>query len=291
MERWGLWDFGYNPAKDCSEITMPQHSAWLVFRSRPGRFAAAAVAGICLAAWSVPAAAYRPFDGTDAAVADVGEVEIELQPAGVLRAGSPKGLSDAVFNYGLADRWEVVLQATPQAMPDGAGPLSVSNAALLKYVVQPGVLQDKPGASIATEFGPLLPPAGGSGFGFSWTGIVSQRWDWSTVHLNTATNLTPDQHAELFFDAIIEGPSKWNVRPIFEIYSDSVVNQSQTFSALIGAIWQVRDNLAFDVGLRYALVNSQPVTELRAGVTFGFPVNLGRPMNSDLSSAPPINRR
>ena len=193
-----------------------------------GRFVAAAVAGTCLAVWSVPAAAYRPFDGTDAAVADVGEVEIEFQPAGVLRAGAPKGLSDVVFNYGFADRWEVVLQTTPQVMPDGAGPLSVANAALLTYVVQPGVLQDKPGASIATEFGPLLPPADGSGLGFGWTGIVSQRW-------NTATNLTPDQHAELFFDAIIEGPSKWNVRPVFEIYSDSVFNQSQTFSAGGGA--------------------------------------------------------
>ena len=34
-----------------------------------------------------PAQAYRPFDGTDAAVADVGEVEIELQPVGKLTAG------------------------------------------------------------------------------------------------------------------------------------------------------------------------------------------------------------
>ena len=123
----------------------------------------------------------------------------------------------------------------------------------LKYVVQPGVLQDKPGPSIATEFGPLLPPSGGSGLGLSWTGIVSQRWEWGTVHLNMETNLTPDQHGELFFDAIIEGPNQWKVRPVFEIYSDSVVNQSQTFSALVGAIWQARDNLAFDVGLRYAL--------------------------------------
>jgi hypothetical protein len=138
-----------NPAKDRSEMTMPQHPAWLAFRSRPRRFVAAAVAGICLAAWSGPAPAYRPFDGTDAAVADVGEVEIEFQPGGVRRAGAPKGLSDAVFNYGFADRWEVVLQATPQLMPDGAGPVSVSNAALLKYVLRPGVLQDKPGASIA----------------------------------------------------------------------------------------------------------------------------------------------
>jgi len=237
------------------------------------RIAAAIVLCICVTGWAAPASAYRPFDGTDAAVANVGEVEIELQPVGALRAGSTSMVSEAIFNYGFAERWEFVLQGTAQTLPAGAGPISVPNAALLKYVVQPGVLQDKLGPSIAMEFGPLLPPSGGSGLGLSWSGIVSQRWGWGTVHLNLETNLTPDQHGELFLDAIIEGPNTWKVRPVFEIYSDSVVNQSQTFSALIGAIWQVQDNVAFDVGLRYALVNGQPVNELRAGVTVAFPVS------------------
>lgn len=101
---------------------------------------------------------------------------------------------------------------------------------------------------------------------------MSQRWDWGTAHLNVATNLTPDQHGELFFDAIIEGPSKWKVRPVFEIYSDSVINQTQTYSALAGAIWQVNDKLSFDAAVRYAFVNGRPVQELRAGLTFGFPL-------------------
>jgi hypothetical protein len=251
----------------------------------------AIVTGICVAGWVTPAVAYRPFDGTDAAVAGVGEVEIEFQPVGALRAGSTSAVSEAIFNYGFAERWELVLQGTAQSLPEGVGPISVSNAALLKYVVQPGVLQDKPGPSIATEFGPLLPPSSGSGVGLSWTGIVSQRWDWGTVHLNVATNLTPDQHGELFFDAIIEGPNTWKVRPVAEIYSDSVVNQSQTFSALIGAIWQVRDNLAFDVALRYALVDGRPVNELRAGVTIGFPVSLSRPISGESPGALPTGRR
>jgi hypothetical protein len=225
---------------------------------------------ICL--FAQPAAAYRPFDGTDAAVADEGEVEIEFQPAGALSAGPTKPLSEAVFNYGFADRWELVLQGTAQVLPEGAGPLSVSNGAFLKYVLLPGVLQEKQGPSVATEFGPLLPPAGGSGVGFSWTGIVSQRWDWGTIHLNTAANLTPDQHGELFFDAIIEGPIKWKVRPVFEFYSDSVINQQQTYSALAGAIWQVNDKLSFDAAFRHALVNGHAVNEIRAGLTFAFKV-------------------
>jgi hypothetical protein len=232
----------------------------------------------CAALWTAPASAYRPFDGTDAAVADVGEIEIEFQPVGALHAGSTtKPISDGVLNFGFAERWELVLQGTAQPPLEGGGPLSVPDAAFLKYVVQPGVLQDKKGPSMAMEFGPLLPDAGGSGVGFSWSGIVSQRWEWGTVHFNVETNLTPDQHGELFFDAIIEGPNKWKVRPVFEIYSDSIINVSQSFSALAGAIWQVNDKLSFDVAFRYALVDGRPVNELRAGMTFGFPLILNQP--------------
>jgi hypothetical protein len=247
---------------------------------------------VCATVWAAPAFAYRPFDGTDAAVADVGEVEIELQPVGAMRAGSTtKGISDSVLNFGFADRWELVLQGTAQAPPGGGGPMSVPDAAFLKYVVQPGVLQDKPGPSMALEFGPLLPDVGGSGVGFSWSGIVSQRWEWGTVHLNVETNYTPDQHGELFFDAIIEGPSKWKVRPVFEIYSDSIINVSQSFSTLAGAIWQVNDTLSFDVAMRYALVNGRPVQELRAGLTFGFPLIASKPTNSELSSIAGLGHR
>ena len=48
-----------------------------------------AVTALMLAAvltcWCDGAQAYRPFDGTDAAVADTGEVEIELGPVEYLR--------------------------------------------------------------------------------------------------------------------------------------------------------------------------------------------------------------
>ncbi len=253
--------------------------------SRSKRLAAATLIGISVFGWTVPAVAYRPFDGTDAAVADLGEAKIQLQPAGELSAGSRNVLTGpyAVFDYGFAERWELVLEGAGQAPPAGGGPTPVSDEAMLKYVVQPGVLQGKPGPSIATEFGPLLPNIGGSSMGFEWEAIVSQRWEWGTVHLNFDPELTRDHHGALFLDAIIEGPRTWIIRPVLEIYSDSVVSQSQTYSALVGATWQVRDNLAFDMGLRYALVNGRPVNELRAGVTFGCPLNLGRPNGVELS--------
>jgi hypothetical protein len=201
-----------------------------------------------------------------------------------MRAGSTtKPLSDSVLNFGFANRWELVLQGTAQAPLEGGGPLSVPDAAFLKYVVQPGVLQDKKGPSMAMEFGPLLPDVGGSGIGFSWSGIVSQRWEWGTAHFNVETNLTPNQHGELFFDAIIEGPNKWKVRPVFEIYSDSIVNVSQSYSGLAGAIWQVNDKLSFDAAVRYAFVDGRPVSELRLGMTFGFPLILSQSMSAESS--------
>lgn len=59
------------------------------FRSFPRRLAPSLMAALRLVALSDPASAYRPFDGTDAAVAKKGEMEIELQPAGRLRDEMP----------------------------------------------------------------------------------------------------------------------------------------------------------------------------------------------------------
>src|SRR5712691_7575039 len=236
------------------------------------------VIALCLTASSGPAWAYRPFDGTDAAVAAPGELEIELQPAGRLREGGTTSLvaPATVFNYGLSEGWEAVFEGQGQTPLSPSGPTSLTAAgAFLKHVLQPGSLQDKAGPSIATEFGVLLPDStGNSGVGASLAGIVSQRWDWGTVHLNAETALTRDHHADVFVGGIIEGPSKWTVRPVAEFFYEKDFGQFETVSALIGLIWRVRDNLSFDVGLRHALTNSRPVNEIRAGLTFGFPLRM-----------------
>jgi len=227
---------------------------------------------ICLLAW--PAAAYRPFDGTDATVADLNEVEIELQPAGRLQAGPQSSLvaPAVVYNYGFAERWEMVLQ-TEVDSPPGSSSSFAASGAFLKYVIQPGVLQGQNGISIATEFGPLLPGINNDpGVGFSWAGIVSQRWDWGTAHFNVEANLTREQHGEVFLDVILEGPATWKVRPVVELFYDKAWLETETRSALVGAIWQVRDDLSFDAAYRYALENGRAVNEIRAGLTFAFKV-------------------
>jgi len=42
---------------------------------------------------------------------------------------------------------------------------------------------------------------------------------------------------------------------------------SQIYSGLAGAIWRVKENLSFDVGLRSARVDLDNAYELRAGFT------------------------
>lgn len=75
------------------------------------RFVSSSCIALSVAALTGPAAAYRPFDGTDAAVAAPGEVEIELQPTGRLRdqTGTALIAPATVFNYGFSEGWEAVL--------------------------------------------------------------------------------------------------------------------------------------------------------------------------------------
>ncbi|MGA7996150.1 MAG: hypothetical protein WCA28_14745 [Bradyrhizobium sp.] len=245
-------------------------------RQFPRRLASGSIVALGLMSWSTSAFAYRPFDGTDAAVAAPGEVEIELQPAGRLREQKSTTLiaPAAVLNYGLSEGWEAVLEGQGQTPLTPSGPTSItSTGAFLKHVLQPGSLQDKTGPSVATEFGMLLPDStGNSGVGASLAGIVSQRWDWGTIHLNAETALTRDHHADVFLGGIIEGPSKWSIRPVAEFFYEKEFGQSETISGLVGLIWRVRDNLSFDIALRHALTNGHPVSEVRAGLTFGFPL-------------------
>ena len=264
------------------------------FRIMPKPPAPLAAITLSLIAWSGPARAYRPFDGTDAAVAAKGEMEIEWQPAGRLRDESGTSLiaPAAVINYGFSDGWEAVLEGQGQTPLSPSGPTSLNAVgAFLKHVVVPGSLQNKAGPSIATEFGVLLPDSTGiSGVGASLAGIVSQRWDWGTIHLNAEAALTRDHHGDIFLGAILEGPSKWTVRPVAEVFYENALGDQQTFSGLVGLIYQVRDNLSFDVAIRHAITSGHPVNEIRAGLTFGFPLSFFEPHAARHEASPILLR-
>src|SRR6266540_3557248 len=185
----------------------------------------AAVALLLLAgAWPAPAIAYRPFDGTDAAVAAPGEVEIELSPLGYLKEGSSRWLvaPSVILNWGFAERWEVVLEGREfvQLGRDVGGPrVSVQDSAFsLKSVLREGSLQEKSGVSIAAELSALLPPIhAGSGAGAEWAVIVSQRWTALTLHLDGAASWTRAHRLGLVGGAIVELHDAWRVRPVAEL--------------------------------------------------------------------------
>ena len=248
----------------------------MVAKELSARCSAASLVLITGLACSTPAFAYRPFDGTDAAVAPAGELEVELQPTGAQHEQGTRTLIApwTVFNIGLSEEWEAVFEGRGETPLSPTGPTELTTAgAFLKHVVVPGSLQDKSGPSVATEFGVLLPDStGDSGVGLSWAGIVSQRWDWGQVNFNVATALTRDHHADVFVGTIIEGPSKWKVRPVAEIFYEREFGLEETVSGLVGLIWQVSDKLSFDVAYRHALTNGHSVDEVRAGLTFAVPL-------------------
>jgi len=255
---------------------------------RAGGFSALVPAAL-LACWCGAAQAYRPFDGTDAAVAETGEMEIELGALEYRRDGPDHLLfaPDVRINYGFIPGWEAVLEGVVgHGLSAGVpGTSLVENGAFLKSVLREGVLQEKPGPSVATEFGVLLPGIKAEhGTGASLAGIVSRRWDWGTVHFNAAAALTREQHGDLFVDTIIEGPHDWAVRPVAEIFYERDFGQFKTRSALVGAIWQVKDNIAVDFAVRAAHVNDHTAGEIRAGVTFAFGVTKGPDILSGLTA-------
>jgi hypothetical protein len=220
--------------------------------------------------------AYRPFDNTDAATADPGEFELELGPFGYLREGASRWLvaPAMVANWGISGDREIVLQGQGQTLlgTDQAAPrTSVTDTGLfLKQVLRRGVLQEEPGPSVAMESGFLLPEFHGqSGTGFSTAGIVSEKSDLGAIHFNTQVSLARDHHADLLVGSIFEGPEAWTVRPVAEVYGEQERTAgARTFSKLISAIWKFNEQLSFDIGIRQARIGSEPIHEVRLGLTW-----------------------
>lgn len=221
---------------------------------------------------SSPAVAYRPFDSTDPAVAEPGEVEIELSPVSFRHddSGDTWIAPQLRLNYGFTRNWEVVIEGQAE---HSRGPTSVmiDNTIFFKGVLREGTLQERSGPSIAIEVGALLPGINEqSGFGAEVAGIIGNQFSWGAIHFTAAAALTRDNHGEMFLGSIIEGPSTWVVRPVAELVYEREFGESETFAALAGVIWEAREGLAFDFAVRQAAVDGEPETEVRLGLTFAF---------------------
>lgn len=222
------------------------------------------------------AAAYRPFDGTDADVATTGEFELELGPAHYYQGGgagthliAPAG----VLNLGFAPRFEAVSEFRGVITPhqtDNASRASVQGTDLLvKFVAREGVLQDMRGPSLALEGGVLTPEIGGvNGFGAQLAGIASVRWLSLTLHANEQIALTREHELDLFSGVILEAPQSWAVRPVAELFVERAGHEALTRSALLGAIWPAASSLAVDTAARAARESGRAAFELRLGFTW-----------------------
>ena len=230
-----------------------------------------------LLAYAGFAFAYRPFDSTDADVAKAGELEIELGPLQWLRENGKRFLQvpALIANFGLERERELVIEGRHEVAldpePGEHRSALVDNAVSIKQVLRRGVLQDEPGPSIATEYGVLLPDVHGrQGTGASVAGIVSQRGDAGTAHLNGVLSWTREHEPGLLLGVILEGPYAWPVRPVAEVFADQARGTARVNSGLIGAIWRVRDGLSFDVGVRSAKAGDDQTHEVRLGLTWAF---------------------
>jgi hypothetical protein len=246
---------------------------------RRGGLATVVTAGLVAGASPNRALAYRPFTSTDAAVAGVGDLEIEFGPLGFVKEGPDQALvaPSLILNWGFADRWAAVLEGRHFIQLGdqlAESRFKVEEVALsAKTVLREGALQDREGVSVASESSVLLPTINGApGVGLEETVIVSQRWPELTVHLNGAVAWTRAHHLGLFGGVILEGHDAWTVRPVAEIFVEGERDMPTVISGLVGAIWRASERLSFDAAIRLARAGGITTTEVRAGLTWALPL-------------------
>lgn len=241
---------------------------------RSGLMCAALVA----AAWCGTAQAYRPFDGTDAGVAEPGMFELELGPFGYVRNGTSRTLvaPSVVGNFGFEGDTELVIEGrVNRAMGDpGIGyRTSLADTAFsVKHLLRKGSLQEGgSGISLAAECGVLLKELhGATGTGATCAGIASQRFESAAVHLNAGLTRSREHTESRFLGVIVEGQGEAPVRPVMEVFAERENNGGRTNSALVGLIWKHSEELSFDAGLRRAKADGVNLTELRVGLTWSY---------------------
>ena len=224
--------------------------------------------------------AYRPFDGTDADVAPPGEFELELGPVHYYRAaGTNYVIAPAtVLNLGIIPRLELVVDfkdfvsLREPAAGENRAELRDTDV-LLKIILRRGFLQGASGPSLAIETGPLLPETGTARAFGGWADtILSLGDEHYAAHCNAAMADSREHQLEVFGSVIAEVGRDWRAHPVAEVFVDRSIGGPKEYSALLGAIWPWRENLAFDVAGRAASLDGGPVWEIRLGITWSLRV-------------------
>jgi hypothetical protein len=236
--------------------------------------AALALALLCAS----PARAFRPFDSTDASVAGEGVLELELGPVAWRYEGGADVLvaPDLVLNWGLPRDFELSLAGrglTPLSEAEDERSAISHTSLTLKRLLRSGSLQEGTGPSAAVEVSLLLPTLHDeTGCGASVVGVVSQRWPRLTAHLSGGLAWTRAERVAVAGGLVLEGPAWRGLRPVAELAAGHEDGVETAVSGLVGALWEVRPDLVFDAGVRFAREGGVHVRELRLGLT----VALGR---------------
>ena len=218
---------------------------------------------------------YRPFVSTDAAVADVKEMEIEI---GYFNLERDRGkntfiIPKAVLNYGLIRNLELVGEFAIEEPLHGSVRLA-DPALSLKAILKEGVLQEKSGVSFAVEAGPLLPSTNKAEnkFGFEGIGIVSGKLASLTYHVNFGGGVDrAETNPFVVWGVIAELPIISKLRLVGEINGESVRGNSPDNSALMGLIWEPPlPNIFIDAGIRRGISSRAPDWMFTTGLTFSF---------------------
>lgn len=220
--------------------------------------------------------AYRPFVSTDAAVAEIGELEIEL---GLFTISSDEGTKEItvpslVLNYGILKNWEIVGEFDVQVYKEGEDRnTELKDPALfLKGILHEGILQDQEGPSFAIEFGVLFPSTikGERNAGFEGIGILSGKIFDLVYHLNVGGELDRENFdPKGIWGSILEYPYKGRFRFVGELNGEFEFRGQHEIFGLIGFIWEIR-NVDIDFGVRKGLSDVASDWELTTGITFSF---------------------
>jgi hypothetical protein len=219
------------------------------------------------------AGAYRPFDGTDAAVVAPGILELEVGAVEYHREKNEDFLRAPriVANLGLVQDLELVAEATHLIALDDAAASGLRDPAfLLKGILVAGTLQGGNGPSVAAEGGVLAPDAdGASGTGAIGLLIVSAAGGLGAFHVTTGLSRTRDANLAWESSLIAEGPARWRIRPVGEVFVGGEAEGDTSLACLAGGIWSVADRLSIDLAARYGRSGTTDAFEIRAGFTWG----------------------
>ncbi len=212
----------------------------------------------------LPARAYLA-DSYDARVADLGTLELELQPMGYGfeqdESFHNQLIAPSLIAYiGFANDFDVLFISRLYNEIASAKPLveTRESAVFVRAMLRRGSYNDESGPSLQLVAGPVLPtasflpqPSLAGDFGMSVGLVASWSLPLGTLHHNDFVSLTSDRVAELFVSLAYEGPRAWTLRPYIEGWYDvDSTAGSGLASGVVGAYWDLSDVAILEAGVR-----------------------------------------